>query len=500
MILRFWHPVFGFTEFLQIGASPDRQKIAAFQDGTIYVYPSPGDYDAVAYSQIAFHPLLGAPGLRTTIDNLPYRARRILAPALAWAIAGGNPSRIAHVYAALDIGVWFLLAGLLWRILPVCDGRSWMAWAGVLFSSGVLGNVRLALIDLPALTAIAAALLARELGRPGWATGWLAAAGLGRETSVLALPALWTGERFWTCVRRTLLAVGPLAAWLVYVRWAVGPADPGWGNFALPGCGLAGKWRAIVPDLLSTSDPVLVGATLLATLALTAQVAAFAATAGRRALADPWWRLGAAYAALLLLLGPAVWEGYPGAAPRVLLPLTLAFNVLACRRRLGLAWLLVGNLAVPAGLLGMKDLPDHGREIAAAHATTLSYIARLDAGWYSVEQAGRHTKAWCSREGVVSIETWPHATRTLRLGFSMRSLGSRTVVVRQGPEVLWQGLVTTAYSEVAVPFRTQDGRATLVLSTDSPGLPEGSGPEARILAFNLRDPEISLSGPQSLSQ
>jgi hypothetical protein len=53
---------------------------------------------------------------------------------------------------------------------------------------------------------------------------------------------------------------------------------------------------------------------------------------------------------MMLCLGTAVWEGFPGAATRVLLPLNLAFNLLAHRVRAGLGWLLAGNLTVFAGL------------------------------------------------------------------------------------------------------------------------------------------------------
>lgn len=48
---------------------------------------------------------------------------------------------------------------------------------------------------------------------------------------------------------------------------------------------------------------------------------------------DPWWRVGIAYAGLMLVLGPAVWEGHPGAVTRILLPMTFAFNLLLPRLR-----------------------------------------------------------------------------------------------------------------------------------------------------------------------
>jgi len=509
MVLRFWHPVYGFTAFLQLGASPDNVKITAFRDRPVYVYPYRGSYDGVSYAQIAYHPLLDAPEMRSTIDNLAYRARRIVPPALAWLLAGGNPRWIVHVYSLINAAAWLVLAALLWRLLAVRDVRTWIGWVGVLFSAGALASVRLALTDLVALTAIAASMLAMERGRKGWATGWLAVAGLSRETSLLALPGIWSSghekvdaasrrvpltirgrEAASTYLRRSLLAIAPLALWIAYIRWQTGPADQGWDNFTRPLSSFAGKWRAVLAAVQSPPDALLAWTTLLATLGLTVQAAWFAATARRQALADPWWRIGATYAVLMLFLGPAVWDGYPGAATRVLLPMTLAFNVLACRRRTALALLIAGNLAVPAGLLAMKDHPPHPREIVAAHGGGISYLARTDDGWYKVERTTWHAKAWSSGGGKLEIETWPHDDRALHLAFSTRSVVPRTVAIREGNTLLWQGTVGASYQEVTIPFATAAGHAVLDFSTDSPSVPAGSGANMRLLTFNLRDPRV----------
>ena len=60
----------------------------------------------------------------------------------------------------------------------------------------------------------------------------------------------------------------------------------------------------------------------------------------------PWWRVAAAYAVLMLLVDKAVWEGSPGAVMRVLLPLTVGFNILLLRHtdRSFWTWYVVGNL------------------------------------------------------------------------------------------------------------------------------------------------------------
>jgi hypothetical protein len=51
----------------------------------------------------------------------------------------------------------------------------------------------------------------------------------------------------------------------------------------------------------------------------------------RRQWADPFWRLGAAFSVLLVVLGPEVWA-VSLTACRSVLPLTIAFNVLLFRR------------------------------------------------------------------------------------------------------------------------------------------------------------------------
>src|ERR1019366_2467886 len=179
----------------------DNVKIAAFRERPVFVYRDTGGYDGLYYAQIAYHPLLNSPELAPAMDSLAYRGRRILPPALAWILAAGNPDWIVHVYSLLNVAAWLGLAAILWRLLAVDSVRGWIPWAGVLFSAGALSCVRLALTDLVALTFIAAALLTAERGRRGWALGTVAAAGLARETSLLALTGLL--ERPW-CSWRNL--------------------------------------------------------------------------------------------------------------------------------------------------------------------------------------------------------------------------------------------------------------------------------------------------------
>jgi hypothetical protein len=492
LIARFWHPVYGLTSFLQLGRSDAAGAIDAFRDRPIYSYPYDGSYDGVSYVQIAHHPLLGEGHLRATVDNLGYRARRILPPALAWLASGGIQDRIAHTYAAQDVVVWLLLALVLWRLLPVRDARGWVAWAGLLFSAGALGSVRLALTDLPALAALALAMLAVEASRGGRAGGWLAAAALCRETSLAALPAVFTdggrGPRGFLArenAARLAVAVIPLAAWMAYVRWATGPSDAGWGNFSAPFGSFVRKWGADLAAVRAHPDPILAWTTLLATAAVTVQASTFALTSCRRSLADPWWRLGVVYATMMLFLGWAVWDGFPGAATRVLLPMSLAFAVLSARRRLPWLLIIAGNLSVPAGLLCLRDTAPHPNEIAAGHAGGVAYVARAETGWYQVERTLLHSRTWSSGPGRMEVETWPHRSGSFAARMLVRSLAPRTITVTENGVLLWKGTVGPVYKPVDFPIRVQSGRAWIEFSTDAPAVQADSG--TRRLAFAVRD-------------
>lgn len=491
LVARFWHPVWGWTAFVQLDSSYDQKKIGAFHVQPVYVFRDSGPYDGVAYSQIAYDPLLRSEELRTAVDNLAYRARRILPPALAWALAGGDPARIVQAYVLLNVGAWLALAALLWRILDVGDFHGWLAWAGVLFSAGALLSVRQSLTDLIALTLLAAAMHALEAGRRGGAAAWLAAAGLARETSLAAFPALITRPGLSRAnAGRALLVVAPLAAWLAYIQWRVGPANQGWSNFTWPVAGFAGKWRASLAAVGQPHDRLLAWTTLLAVAGLTVQAAYLLL---RPQPGAPWWRIGAVYAGMMLLLGTAVWEGYPGAALRVLLPLTLAFFVLARRGRASAAWLCAGSLSAGAGLLALRDVPFDIREIAAIRHGDDACIVRAADGWFDPERTSRHLWVWSGGAARLDVAAWPRAERTWRLEFSLRSLAPRTVVVATQGKELWRGTVGAEKISVAVPLRVSDGAGRLDFSTDAPAVRESAAAGGRPLAFALYDPRVVLT-------
>jgi hypothetical protein len=493
LVARFWHPVYGFTTFFQLDAPNDELKITAFRELPVFVYRDTGGYDGLYYAQIAHDPTLRDPELPRAMDNFAYRARRILPAAIAWLLGLGRGAWIIHTYSLLNVAAWLALAGVLWRLLHVRNGRAWLGWAGVLFSAGALGSVRLALTDLVALALLAACLLAQETARPRRAAGLLAAAGLARETSLLALTGLW--ERPWVGrpnALRTLAVAAPLVVWLAYVRWRVGPTDAGWANFALPFAGLIEKWGAALAAIRTVEDRPLAWTTLLATGGLTVQALYFLT---RWRPGDRWWRLGAAFAVMMLCLGTAVWEGYPGAATRVLLPLNLAFNVLVVRARAPLAWLLAGNLSVGAGLLALRDIPTDPRELAAVRSNGVAAILQVAEGWYNLESGRGQRWAWSSGNGRLAFTVWSARPRTVRFDFALRSLSPRPVALRKDGRDLWRAEVGTSVARHSVIMPLDAGRTTVEFLTPTPPILETVGSGGRQLAFALYNPHLTVAEP-----
>ena len=484
---RFWHPYYGFTKFVQLDETDARNGIHEVRENPVFTYAGFNGYDGAAYVQIAFHPLLDSPELQGALGNVPYRAKRILGSALAWILSGGNPAHIATTYAALNLGVWLVLAAVVWRLLPVTDARSWLAWAGVIFSAGALHSVRLALTDLLAATLVAGALLLAERGRTSGALGVLSMAGLARETALAAVVGLWRGP--WTSTRRWLgnlvrgALVGlPLFAWMVYVHWKAGPAAQGFGNFTWPVVGWIEKGTDTLADFVRVPDyRWLNTTTLLALVALTVQAAYFLR---RWRPGDAWWRIGVSGVAMMALLGTSVWEGHPGAATRVLLPMGVAFAVLAIRERAGWTWIATGSLTVFSGVVALWQVPVDPLEFAAGRSDRGAYLAHLGTGWYGAEHQGRNVWAWSAGHATLTLKTAPRTIEPRRVGLKLRAISPREIKIRAGDALLWQGRAEEKleWIEFDAPARAV-GPLTLDLRTDGLPVPENKNPDARQLGF-----------------
>lgn len=311
-------------------------------------------YDGEFYAQMATDPLLRNPDLDQALDLPQYRVRRILFSWTAYAGGLGNPARIVAVFAFQNVVCWLILGWLSFRWFPPTSARNVALWVSVMFAGGLLWSVSMALLDGPSLLLIAAGMLALERGRP-----WLSAVifginGLGRETNILAASAQlqfrWTWKDVIRQIVQLVLIALPLVIWFDYLYSLYrGSLFTGGGVMSGPLEWYVRRWREVWPDVIAAGwrSESRFGLLILVSLSVQALFIFL-----RPRWKDPWWRLAAAYAILMLFFGRSVWESYPSGL-RVVLPMTMAFNVMLGQiERPWIFWPLVvfGNLSVLFGL------------------------------------------------------------------------------------------------------------------------------------------------------
>lgn len=334
-VAQFHEPGTGFTSMIRFGEAFSDRAVPALR-GVPHTIESPQGYDAQFYAQLAFDPLLQDPATAAAIDTPFYRARRIFLPWLANVLALGEPWYVLQAYALLNVAAWLWLAWLLLRWLPPGSAATTAAWVACMLAHGWMASMARALADGPSVLLIALGIAAIQANRHWLGAGILGISGLTRETNLLAgtalLPAETTpGRGFLTVALRGLLVVAPLALWVGYLVSLRLPQEAaGTGNFAPPLVAYVDDWIAGVDEAWRYASEFDAWLAVLTTTALTTQAMALL---WWRAWRDPWWRVGVGFALLMLVLGPEVWGGQPAAVTRVVLPMTVAFNVLLPRGR-----------------------------------------------------------------------------------------------------------------------------------------------------------------------
>ncbi len=500
-IAQFYLPGKGFSYFITFGSELEGSRLSKVRKLDYYVEKASDGYDAQYYAQIAMDPSLQNRELRDAVDSLPYRARRILLPAVAHVVGLGDPAAILQAYALLNVAAWVLLAVLLLHWFPPRRGEDFIRWAGVLGSFGLCVSLRNALTDGPSLLLVATAVWLLDKHRPWLSTAVLALSGLAKETNLLSAaalaPAAWRQFRPWTlaALRGALVAL-PLALWIAYISFRIGnPSDAGARNFDLPFAAYLGKWREIAADLPEVSvaamGPVW---SLLMVVALTVQ---FLFLVLRPQWTQAWWRIGLTFAVLMVFLGEAVWEGFPGAASRVLLPMQLAFNVLVPSGRGWMPVLLLGNLtlfATPSVLRAplSEGLLLTGPGHLIENERGVSFLVRYSPQWYSTERGDSGYWMWSSGEAAVTLHN-PHPVAVeARLRFGVSTAADRSITLRLNGRDLWQTTLGKAQhiSTVIGELKLDPGRNEIVFTTDQPGVHVGGDP--RLLAFSIHNLRLDL--------
>ena len=352
-VLRFYHPGTGFTALIGFPAGQEF-KAPQLRDVRYYEYTGIGVYDGQFYAQRALDPLVRDPQVDRAMDLAPFRARRILFSWTAYIGGLGRPAWILEVYALQNVAAWLLLAVVLMRWLPPTTPAGLAAWAACLFSHGLLWSVRFALLDGPSLLLTALAIRLAENGRPFASAALIGVNGLGRETNLLgafALPIPVRPRDWARLAGMALLVILPLLLWEDYLR-SIYRSTIGAGadvQLTRPGVELVKMLRAILRSVRETGLFSPAGLELCILLPLVAQ-AVFLALRPR--LKTEWWRVGIGYVLLLLVLDRVLLTPSTGAITRVMLPMTVAFNVLLARETRPSrfwGWFFAGNLHVIPG-------------------------------------------------------------------------------------------------------------------------------------------------------
>lgn len=492
-VAQFFHADSGFSSLISIGDMLGDSKVTALRQVPHYVYESSPGYDGAYYVQLALYPTLDNPELKKAIDNLPYRARRILFSWTAWALGLGQPAWIVQAHALLNVLCWLVLGWALLRWFPATSWENFLRWAAVMFSHGLCMSARHSLVDGPSLLLVALALRWLEDGRRGAGAATLALAGLGKETSLLATAGLdfdWRAPRTWgrTALTIALIAL-PLAAWMLFIKWKFGPADdPGLGNFTLPFAGYVEKWRDAWRATSGPTASELRWATFAVVVALGVQWLFFAL---RWRPQERWWRVGAAFALMMGFLSTPVWEGFPGAATRVLLPMTLAFNILVPRGRRWFAVLIAGNLTVAASVFEFS--PPHEFYVLRGDRALRAAVrvVPVSGGWYGPERHLEQHWRWSS--GRAELRVTNSSGRPLQMIVRAQASsadGLRALRVLLSDRLLWGDTVGQGFTEIRFGVALPPGESVFLFTTDKP--PQKIDHDPRDLAFQVANLDIVL--------
>ncbi len=340
----FYRPGFGFTSVLQFNQRSADTRVDAMRDVPIAVQPGAG-YDGQYYVQLAVDPLLTDPSIDRALDSPPFRARRIFFSWTAWLMGFGRPSWVVQAYCVQNVLFWLAFAvWLRWRF-PGDTAEDLVIWTACLFTPGMLDSTRLALIDGPSACVLALGVEAIERGRSLTGALVLGAAGLARETNLLAgvsvLPRRFSRRDVALAVVGAVLIVLPTLIWFDYLRSIYrSTVTQSLDQLSMPFAAYRDAWDRLFRVARRSG---FLGARALPWFAFVGVTAQAIYVLASHRWRSAWWRTGVAFIGLMLVIKPEIWLG---AYARVLLPLTLAFNLSLPRDRTFWPVFVVGNLGL----------------------------------------------------------------------------------------------------------------------------------------------------------
>ncbi|MCF3652130.1 hypothetical protein [Synoicihabitans lomoniglobus] len=502
----YYSPETGMTYFLGVGedalAKRDWTKDLGFK---VFVHDRSFGYDGQFYAQLALDPGMENEGLAKSVDNLPYRARRILLPVVAYVLGAGRPEWIITAYVMINVVCWLALGGVLLRWFPPKNFDRAIRWLGVMLSVGACFSVYSSLVDGPSLLLFAVALKWWEQGRPWRATALLAVAGLAKETNILGsglfAPDQWRSWKDWPlAIARVVLVAAPLGLWILLLRWRFADmAQYGGGtdNFDLPLRAMVTRVGELLDVASSTDLPwYLLGVGFASIISLVVQ-AGFLLL--RWKWSQPAWRLTVPIAALTLVMGAANWAGYPGGVTRSLLPMLLGFNLLVPQGKRWLPVLILGNLTMFFSPGVFKPLPDSLYSVRISNEAQAMIEGetpelRLDfpPPWHAAERSDTHQWRWTGGRANIVIHNPYDQPVEVTLAGEWAAFTDRQARLRQSDRILWQeqlGITPRRWRIGNV--RLPPGESHLTVESDAPAQPASLYDER---SLDIRFFSLSIQG------
>ena len=510
-----YSPEYGITKFLRVGQEFQDRGTAVFRATPKFIDPYPAHrwgFDGQLYAEMALHPLLRDPHLHVALDDPPYRGQRILLSWLAWAIGLGKPFWILNVYAAMNLIFWVGYAWLAHRLFSALGWAGLAGYAAILVTCGVVESMQASLTDLPSFTLILGAIMAG--GTAGAVV--LAFAALVRTTSLIGFVGIaqleppWR-EAFGKNVRRGLIAVVPVAGWVLYVLWRFRGREVGFdgGNLALPFRGIMEKlgefsvtavhgpirWHRLFFELYKSYD---LHALLTIITVVTQSIFIFL----HREWRNPLWRWGAVVVIYFSCISFLSWESH-FTITRHALPMTLVFNLLLAARptKAWLIWFLLGNCFVPFGVRyfdGMRDfqspapLPEFVIEGAAAPRVAIQY----GEGWSPQQWSPEMTWRW-ARGGSATVVLRNNGSRPVRaeLRFIARSRRPRNCTVQQDGRAVLTAPLSTARRVVTIPDLNLPPGATRLVFSSEGDTDDADDETPGKVTFKVENPQLVVPAP-----
>jgi hypothetical protein len=304
-----------------------------------------------------------------------------------------------------------------------------------------------------------------EARRPWLSALVLGVSGLGKETNLLSGTLLADYKEFrngkgWQIIGRSLLVILPLALWIYGLThiFSAGGEPIGSRAFSPPFMGYWHKLQDVWAMAQSGSERTYVWGSFVLMASFTVQ---FFYIILCPKVENPWWRVGFGYAILMIFLGDAVWEGVYGAAPRVLLPMIVAFNVLVTSRMRNLPLLLIGNssVLVLGGLLVLPSIHSgyHAKYVGAPDTVALNRkqverMAEFSCEWYPAERRLFDFWRWSAHTAQIKILADADFSSEVRVECELNSLANSFLEIEFDGRTLWSGEIDKNRLAVQIPF------------------------------------------------